>query len=354
MSSHDTWSYVLVVAGVLACAAGLLFGVQAWSWGALVAGVLFWLGVAQGQIIFRAMIALSNGRWSAPFQSPAQSGARFVAWGTALLIGLLLAHPLWLPVEDLSPRKTAWLSGRALLLRDGSLAIVLAWLSYRFARRASYTVHRPGLAAGLILLFTLTYSLLAFDLIAIPSEWDSTLFGAYFFIGAILGGMAMTLVLAHVQPIPQKPSPEGWHDFGKLFFGFSSLWAYLLWSQYLTIWFGNLPHETDFVVRRLWEAPWAALSWSAGLCLWAIPFVALLSRRAKRHPGFLTAIAVIVLLGLLLERVVLILPLVVADQRMSPLGVLVAGFVVVALGAAYWLSCSFGTSSRTEQTVLRG
>ncbi len=332
------WLYALIGAGGLAFVGGIILGLEAWTWGALVVGILFWLGVAQGQVIFRAMVSLSNGRWSRSFQPIAQSGARFVPWGTGLLVLMLLTHRWWLPTESLSPRKMAWLSSGALLVRDGGLAIVLAWLSLRFMGSASPTVHRPGQAVRLILLFALTYSLLAFDLIAIPSEWDSTLFGAYFFIGAVLGGMAMTLLVTYVQPAPEAPSIEAWHDFGKLFFGFSSLWAYLFWSQYLTIWFGNLPHETDFVVRRLWEAPWAPVSWSAGLCLWGIPFLMLLGRAPKRHPGFLAAVATLVLLGLLLERAVLVLPLVVTPQAVSPVGVVLAAFILAALSGGYWIS----------------
>lgn len=340
MSDHRTsaWPYAFVLAGGLAFAVGVIRGLEAWSWGALVTGVLFWLGVAQGQVIYCAMVSLSKGQWSRPFQPVAQSGAAFVAWGTMLLLLVLLAHCLWLPVAELSPRKAAWLSGSALLVRDGGLAVALAWLSRRFVDSAAQAVHRPGQTAGLILLFALTYSLLAFDLIAIPCEWESTLFGAYFFIGAILGGMAMTLLVTYVQPAPEAPSIEAWHDFGKLFFGFSSLWAYLFWSQYLTIWFGNLPHETDFVVRRLWEAPWAPVSWSAGLCLWGLPFLMLLGRAPKRHPAFLAAVATLVLLGLLLERAVLVLPLVVTPQAVSPVGVVLAAFILAALGGGYWIS----------------
>lgn len=333
------WLYAVVLVGGLAFGAGIVLSLEAWSWGALVTGILFWLGVAQGQTIFRAMVSLSNGKWNRAFQPVAQSGSRFVPWGTGLLLLVLLAHHHWLPVETLSPRKMAWLSGGALLVRDGGLAVMLAWLSRRFAGDASRTIHRPGQAVGLILLFALTYSLLAFDLIAIPSEWDSTLFGAYFFIGAVLGGMAMTLLAAYVQPAPEEPSIEAWHDFGKLFFGFSGLWAYLFWSQYLTIWFGNLPHETDFVVQRIWEAPWAAISWSAGLCLWGMPFVLLMGRAPKRHPGFLAGVAALVLLGLLLERAVLVLPLVVTPQAMSPVGVVLAALILAALGGVYGISC---------------
>ena len=103
------WLYALVVAGGLALGGGIILGLEAWSWGALVVGILFWLGVAQGQVIFRAMVALSNGKWSYSFQPVAQSGARFVPWGTGLLFLVLLAHHRWLLVEALSPRKMAWL-----------------------------------------------------------------------------------------------------------------------------------------------------------------------------------------------------------------------------------------------------
>ncbi len=135
--------------------------------------------------------------------------------------------------------------------------------------------------------------------------WYSTLFGAYFFAGAYWSALAAMGLVASWRVDARRPVL---HDLGKLVFAFSIFWAYLLWSQYLPIWYAGLPEETFFVVPRVHRLPWGALGWTALVLIWVVPFVALMGRKGKRTPAILGTVCAAGLVGMWIERYVLIVP----------------------------------------------
>jgi hypothetical protein len=97
------------------------------------------------------------------------------------------------------------------------------------------------------------------------------------------------------------------HDLGKLVFGFTVFWGYLMWSQFLVIWYGNMPEETYFVWYRLW-GPWRPVGATVFILVFVIPFIGLLGVRPKRYPPTLLGFAAVSLLGLWLERYLEVVP----------------------------------------------
>ena len=97
-------------------------------------------------------------------------------------------------------------------------------------------------------------------------------------------------------------------------FGFSLMWAGLFFAQFLTIWYGNLPEEVGFLARRLSASPLRELCVAVLFLLFFIPFPALLSTRAKSNPYVVSAAALSILSGILVERYVFLAPVV----RFSP------------------------------------
>jgi hypothetical protein len=109
-------------------------------------------------------------------------------------------------------------------------------------------------------------------------------------------------------------------------FGFSIMWAGLFFAQYLTIWYGNLPEEVGFLARRLSASPLRELCVAVLFLLFFIPFPALLSTRAKSNPYAVSAAALSILSGILLERYIFLAPVV----RLSP-GALAIDFACLLL-----------------------
>jgi hypothetical protein len=120
---------------------------------------------------------------------------------------------------------------------------------------------------------------------------------------------------------------------GKLLLGFNLTYLAMVWAQYIVIWYGNLPEETHFVILRIWQKPWALLSWSVLALSVLIPFLVFLSRRAKQVPWLVLCVGVSISAGLWIERYVLIVPSLWSGPR-APFGWIEVGITAGFLGAA--------------------
>ena len=135
--------------------------------------------------------------------------------------------------------------------------------------------------------FAVTSCFAAFDwLMSLDPHWFSTIYGVYFFSGAVVGFLAFVtlaaLVLERVGLLKGKISEEHYHDLGKLQLGFLMFWAYIAFSQYLLIWYANIPEETGwYLVRQNGGWQWVSLLLLFGH--FVLPFCGLMSRRAKRN-----------------------------------------------------------------------
>jgi hypothetical protein len=97
------------------------------------------------------------------------------------------------------------------------------------------------------------------------------------------------------------------HDLGKLMFAFSTFWAYIWISQFLLIWYANMPEETGYFLMRR-EGPWLALFASNIVLNWLIPFLTLIPRPNKRSPKILAVVASLLLVGHWLDVYLQVMP----------------------------------------------
>ena len=169
------------------------------------------------------------------------------------------------------------------------------------------------MAPLLVVVYALVMTVLAFDwAMSLEPHWFSTLFGGWFFMGALWGGFAATAVIAvflrQLSPVVEEHVGRSqlW-DLGKLTFAFAVFWTYLFWSQYIVIWYGKLPWEQAWVVTRVGE-PWGGLSAAVILMCFVVPFAGLLGARPKRTPRILQTFAMVVLTGLWTWHYMLIFP----------------------------------------------
>tara|TARA_R110002095_G_scaffold211811_2_gene200358 strand:+ start:4772 stop:6013 length:1242 start_codon:yes stop_codon:yes gene_type:complete len=141
----------------------------------------------------------------------------------------------------------------------------------------------PGL-----LLFAFTISFAAIDFImSLDPHWFSTIFGIYYFAAGLVGFfsvLAISLIYLRSRGLLQEPvTTEHLHDVGKLLFAFNCFWAYIAISQYLLIWYANIPEETIFFLHRQSHG-WGVVSLILVIGHFAIPFVFFMSRWMKRNP----------------------------------------------------------------------
>ena len=142
------------------------------------------------------------------------------------------------------------------------------------------------LAPIYVVIYAIVFTLIAFDgIMALQPHWFSNLLGGFYFMGSFLGAhMLLALMMiygaAHLG-VADLVSPKQRHDLGKLCFGFTVFWTYLMWAQFLVIWYGNLPEETGFVFARLW-GPWLPIGTAVVFGMFLIPFFGLLGVAPKK------------------------------------------------------------------------
>jgi hypothetical protein len=321
-----------VIVGVAAFVAGLTDGSALRVWEVFLVNLLFWMGIAQGGICASASFYLSNARWGGVgLYRLAESFVNFLPL-SFLLFWVLLAgrHLLFVWIDHPLPEKADWLNVPYFFSRDGVALLVMTLLSLwfvRISRRDDICQWAAStgdigdspppirrLAVFVTLAYALIYTLIAFDLVmSLAPRWHSTLFGAYFFTGAYWSAVVMMSLIAaitgrRVTDEEKHLYHDALHDIGKLFFACSVFWVYLLFAQYIVIWYGDMPAETFFVAPRVNYLPWGSLGWTAFCLVWAVPFCVLMGQKPKRTPAIIGTVAVVGLIGMWIERYVLVVP----------------------------------------------
>jgi hypothetical protein len=327
-----TLAGAMIVGGAIAFALALMHGSAAIAWQAYLVNLLFFLGVAQGTLVASAAFYLTQAKWggSTPYRL-GEAFAPFLWVGFFLFFGLYFGRSLIFPwVTHPIQQKAAWLNIPFLFARDGIGLGAIAAASYAFIRVSrrddarAWTIatdditlppHSIRVFAPLVaVLFAVVYTLISFDLVmSLAPVWRSTLFGWYFFAGAFWSGiaaMALTAVVLRGRLGDHNlfTNPTVMHDYGKMVFAFSVFWIYLVFAQYIVIWYGDLPVETFFIVQRVHHMPWSPLSVACVVLIWLIPFTVLMSVRTKKTPIILGAVSALGLVGMWLERYVLVVP----------------------------------------------
>jgi hypothetical protein len=156
------------------------------------------------------------------------------------------------------------------------------------------------LSAPTLLLSALTVTFAAIDwVLSLDPHWFSSIFGIYFFSGSMVAFLAaLTLIVDVLQRrfglLPMVQAKHR-HDLGKLLFGFNCFWAYIAFSQYLLIWYANIPEETSwFQVRQ--SGGWGMISLVLVVGHFVLPFLGLMPRRMKENPQILVVWSVVLLM----------------------------------------------------------
>ncbi len=320
--------------GVVALVVGWATGHGAVALGALDVGWLYCAGIAAGGVALSAAIRLSQGRWARAVTPVAEATSGFYWPALALLVLLVLAAPSWIP-DAAREGRGAWGSRVA---RDVGAGVILFLAGELYVRRTRAGRETATAAIVYLLLYVITLSLWAVDLVMGLSDWaPSTVIPPFYFIGALLGGLALTALLSALRR-PETVGPPTRHDLGKLLFAFVIFWGYLAWAAYLPVWYGNMPEETGQLLAR-WADGWRGLTMAVLLTVLAFPFFFFLPEANKRGRSTIVVGAASILVGLLGERMLLVLPSLrsslSAAEVVITLGVLlgVGGLFLVSFGA---------------------
>ncbi len=323
---------VMIAVGVAAVAIGFMSDPTR-TWASLLINNFYFNAIALAGTFFVAVQLIAQSGWSvAVIRVPEAMGA-FMKYG---MLGMILIfvfghHDLyhWTHPElydKASPEYDAILAGKSGFLNIPFfmvriIAYALIWVGFTFMiRKRSLEEDQLGgvdsyrrkvtLGAVFIVLFAVTSSTSAWDfLMSIDAHWFSTLFGWYTFAGLFVSGMAMMALLVlylKSRGYMDHVNESHLHDVGKFMFAFSIFWTYLWFSQFMLIWYANLPEEVVYYQIR-----WIYFKklWVANLLInFIAPFLVLMTRDAKRKTQVLWVAGFIIIGGHWLDVYLMVTP----------------------------------------------
>lgn len=156
-------------------------------------------------------------------------------------------------------------------------------------------------SAIFLIIFAVSSSIAAWDwVMSIEPHWFSTMVGWYVFASWWVTGLAMiTLIVAGLKDAGylKQVNANHLHDLGKFCFAFSIFWTYIWFSQFLLIYYANIPEETVFFVQRLRTPPYAWIFYANLFLNFVLPFLLFMTRDAKRHMSMLKVVCPIIIIG---------------------------------------------------------
>jgi hypothetical protein len=290
---------------------------------------LFLVSIGVGSLALVALEYLVGAYWSTPFRRITEHLASL----TTILI--ILAIPLFFGLHDLFhwthtevveadavlKAKSPYLNIEFFALRT-AFCLLMWFLFYTLLTRNSekqdadgnpiYTKRNVTLSTIFAPLFVITITITAVDwAMSLEPHWFSTMFGVYYFAGTVVAAFSATAIVSILLKqggyLDPRIKDDSFYSLGTLIFGFNVFWAYIAFSQFLLIWYADLPEETFWLIHR-WEGSWKFVSLALLFIHFIIPFLILIGRNAKTNLGLLKWMAPWMLFAHALDLYWLIFP----------------------------------------------
>jgi len=322
-------------------------------WASYYVSLMMFMGVAAGSIIIPCIFQITGAKWSTSIRRLAEANIAFLPIAFLLwCISFFGRESLYPWARFPMPGREYWMQDWFVYARFFILLAILFLIMWRFVKMSlradigflrdnteknnqwhdakynSYVsdwkgsaIELPKLqeklsysAPPLVILYALIYSLFVYEtIIAMDIYFGSNLYGAFIFCGNIfMGWISLYLCSAFLAKRNEVFRPlvgrQQYWDLGKLTFGFTMIWGYMMFSQFLPYWYANLPETSPWMITRTREWPWKGVSYFTFACCFVIPFVLLMSRDVKRTPTAYAIVATIILIGLWFEKYITIMP----------------------------------------------
>jgi len=350
---------IFAVGGALAFGMGLLSDNLKHTWSTYYVSLLFFMGISAGGVMITTIWQITRATWSAPLRRLAEANAAFLPVAYVLFLATYFGKEHLFPWANAPRPGTEWwmqpdfVYGRfavllgflfvlmcrfVLLSLRGDIGMIKEkgdkkgrWHGWLYNTLTAHWRGTPDEVASiqprlswnapvLVIVYAIIYSLFAFEMVmAMDKTWMSNLFGAFMFIGNIYMGWAVLAITAVYYCAKERKfnnvmSTATLWDLGKLTFGFCMLWGYFFFSQFLPQWYGNLPEETQYLIKITREYPWKGVGWFSFACAFILPFIMLLSRDLKKTPAAYVTVCFIILVGVYFEKYTMVMSHVTADH----------------------------------------
>lgn len=299
--------------GVITFAASMFVDTSR-TWHSFLVSFFFFTSLSLGALFFVALQFLTKAGWSVNIRRYAEAMSQFLPWAFALAIVFFLGAKniyLWFDSANMIgdhalEGKISYLNPKAFLFRLClffiTWIILQRWIIKLSISDKIKNIYDKALKPSIIFLivFALFYSLFSVDLLmSLNPHWYSTIFGVYAFSGLFQSTVAFIIlfVLYALKKswINNHVNENHLHDLGKFLFGFTIFWAYIAFSQFMLIWYANIPEETVYFLNRF-KGEWLWVSVALLVFKFIVPFIALLPQWAKRKSSHLAAVSILILI----------------------------------------------------------
>jgi len=330
----------------------------------------FLTSVGLGALFFVALEHLVGAVWSTPFRRV------FEILSSVLLILPIVALPVYFHAHDIFhwthldvvasdeilQQKSPYLNMTFFTIRIIAyflIWILFYWLLSRNSKKQDVskdqkiTKLNAKISAIFMPVFALTITFSSIDwMMSLEPHWFSTIFGVYYFSGTVIVSLAVgTLIVVWLNEkglLINGIKKDHYYSLGALLFAFINFWAYIAFSQYLLIWYANLPEETFWFLQR-WEGSWLYFSVFFIIIHFAVPYFALLSQPSKMDPKKLKFMSAWLVLAHFFDLFWIVIP------TLSPNGFVFGwieiGFIFLAIGI---IIVMFSVKAKNENLVAIG
>jgi hypothetical protein len=362
-------TYVLIAIGVVSLIGGFVaYGSDDADriWTNIMINGFYFLGISLGALFFYALHFATETAWAVALRRVIEAVYSFIPYAAVVMVIVFLAasfhlnhiyhwmdegavsefvseatvgteHPEYFKTAEEAEKagvavvyneasydaiianKTAYLNTPFFWIRTivylGTFIFFARWFRQRSLREdaeGGIELHMKGYKRGALylVLFAVFSSTLSWDwLMSIDTHWFSTLYGWYVFSGMWVSAMNIIVILTLYlisKGYLKDINSSHLHDAGKWVFALSFLWSYLWFSQFMLIWYSNIPEEVTYFITRIehYKVPFFGMF----IINFALPMIMLMSRDAKRNPRFLITIGTIIFIGHFIDTYMLITP----------------------------------------------
>ena len=321
-------SLVLIAIGLISTVYAFITDSHA-AWTSLIFNNYFFLGISIFAVFFVALQHVAEAGWSTVIKRVPEAIMTFLPYACAVMIFIVVAAMLhwnhiyhWMEegimtegapnYDKIIAGKEAYLNPIFFLVR--SIIYVVVWI-YCAKRLRDISLqgdleggigensYNKGItvSAWFIVFFAVSSSMASWDwIMSIDTHWFSTLFGWYIFSEWSAIGFTTILLFClflKKQGYLHDLNDSIIHDLGKWVFAFSVVWTYMWFSQFMLIWYANIPEEVTYFMERIELSNYRFLFWFSAAINFVVPTIVLMSRDAKRNTNFLIVASVVILIG---------------------------------------------------------
>ncbi|WP_310557065.1 quinol:cytochrome C oxidoreductase [Flavobacterium sp.] len=306
-------------------------------WAALYVAALFFMLISLGVLTFYAIQHAAQAGWSPVLFRVMEAITSYLVPGAIIVYVLLVLSGLhfnhlfvWMDPEvvkhdALIQGKTGYLNVPFFLIR--AAIFMGGWIAYRhFTRKNSLKMDETGdatyykknfkLSAGYLAFFLVSESMMSWDwIMSVDPHWYSTLFGWYVFASFFVSGItviALTTLYLKSRGYLEHVNNSHFHDLAKFMFGISVFWTYLWFSQFMLMWYANIPEEVTYFKFRIehYNLPFFGMV----AMNFVFPILILINSDFKRVPWIISMAGIVILCGHYLDFHNMIYPATVGDQ----------------------------------------